>query len=123
MSDVNYSHEFQPNRKGLCTQIIGGRKTGYTICHLPEDASAHEKWRLAHLEETILKERKEMDKAKLLSILERIAQDMKDDAAMFDGKPFNGKTVGEYFGCHGAAIATLADIIKVIIKQVEEGEK
>ena len=34
----------------------------------------------------------------------------------FDGRPFNGKVVAEYFGNHGAAIAALADIMKTIIK-------
>ena len=37
---------------------------------------------------------------------------MKNDAKNFDGRPFNGKTVAEYFGNQGAAIAALADMIK-----------
>jgi flagellar biosynthesis/type III secretory pathway ATPase len=44
-----------------------------------------------------------------------IAADMKHDATAFDGKPFNGKTVAEYFGNQGAAIAALADIVKRIV--------
>lgn len=58
-----------------------------------------------------------MNREKIINTLELIAQDMKDDAANFDGKPFNGRTVGEYFGCQGAAIAALASIIKAIIEQ------
>ena len=50
-------------------------------------------------------------------ILDMIAIDMKNDAKMFDGKPFNGKTVGIYFGNQGAAIAALAGIIKSIIEK------
>jgi len=46
-----------------------------------------------------------------------IAEDMKNDAASFDGKPFNGKTVAEYFGNHGAAIAALAKIVKSIVEE------
>ena len=52
-------------------------------------------------------------------VLEMIANDMKDDADKFDGRPFNGKTVAEYFGNHGAAIAEIANIVKSIIEEVE----
>lgn len=48
-------------------------------------------------------------------VLDMIAQDMKDDAKNFDGKPFNGRTVAEYFGNHGAAIAALANIVKELV--------
>lgn len=48
-------------------------------------------------------------------ILKQIAEDMKNDAAAFDGRPFNGRTVAEYFGNQGAAIAALAGIIKTIL--------
>lgn len=41
-----------------------------------------------------------------------IAKDMKDDASYYEGLPFTGKNVAEYLGKQGAAIATLADIIK-----------
>lgn len=47
-----------------------------------------------------------------IETLKEIAADMKRDAEEFDGKPFNGKTVGTYFGYHGAAIAALADILR-----------
>ena len=57
-----------------------------------------------------------MKKERLIEICEQIAQDAKDDATNFDGKPFTGKTVGEYFGNHGASIAAIADILKEIIK-------
>ena len=52
-----------------------------------------------------------------ITVLEMITQDMKEDAENFDGRPFNGKVVAEYFGNHGAAIAALADIMKTIIEQ------
>lgn len=45
-----------------------------------------------------------------------IAEDAKNDAKDFDGKPFTGKTVGVYFGNHGASIASLADIIREILE-------
>ena len=51
-----------------------------------------------------------------IEVLEMVAEDMKNDAKNFDGRPFNGKTVAEYFGHHGAAIATLANIMKAIIE-------
>jgi len=53
---------------------------------------------------------------KNIKALEMIAEDMKNDARKFDGRPFNGKTVAEYFGNQGAAIAALARIMKSIIK-------
>ena len=53
-----------------------------------------------------------MDKEKTVKVLEMIQQDMANDAAEFDGKPFDGKTVATYFGNQGAAIAALARIIK-----------
>ena len=57
-----------------------------------------------------------MDKIKLINTLAMITQDMKDDAAHFNAQPFTGKTVGEYFGHQGAAIAALANIIKTILE-------
>lgn len=44
-------------------------------------------------------------------VCEEIAADMEIDAREFDGKPFNGRTVAEYFGNQGAAIAALAKIV------------
>jgi len=47
--------------------------------------------------------------------LEMIAQDMENDARELDGKPFDGKTVATYFGYQGAAISTLAKIMKEML--------
>ncbi len=58
-----------------------------------------------------------MGKDKSIKVLEMIAADMKSDAEKFDGRPFNGKTVAEYFGNQGAAIAALANIIKSMLKE------
>lgn len=59
---------------------------------------------------------------KMVEVLKMIAEDMKNDAKNFDGKPFNGKTVATYFGNQGAAIAVLANIVMLeIIKR--EGKK
>lgn len=55
-----------------------------------------------------------------IEVLKMIAADMKNDAANFDGLPFNGKTVAEYFGNQGAAIAALANIVQLILEQKEE---
>ena len=54
---------------------------------------------------------------KRISTCKMIADDMKNDAAKFDGGPFNGKTVAEYFGNQGAAISALADILKSILEE------
>lgn len=53
--------------------------------------------------------------SKKIEILEMIITDMKDDAINFEGRSFNGKTVAEYFGNQGAAIAALANIVKSIL--------
>ena len=50
-----------------------------------------------------------------IKVLEMIAADMKNDAESFDGRPFNGKVVAEYLGNQGAAIATLADLMKSLL--------
>jgi len=60
-------------------------------------------------------------RAKRIKVLEMIAADMKSDAQNFDGKPFDGKTVAEYFGNQGAAIAALAKIIKSTLEEEEDG--
>ena len=58
-----------------------------------------------------------MGNAKLIKTLGMIATDMKNDAKNFDGKPFNGRTVAEYFGNQGAAISALARIVASIVKE------
>ena len=55
-----------------------------------------------------------------IRILEMIAADMANDAKNFDGKPFNGRTVAEYFGYQGAAIAALADILISVLSEEKE---
>jgi hypothetical protein len=50
-------------------------------------------------------------------VLNEISEDMRRDAQTFDGKPFNGRTVAEYFGNQGAAIAALA---RIVAKQDEK---
>jgi len=57
-----------------------------------------------------------MDKI-IIKVCEKIAEDMKQDAINFDGKPFTGKNVATYFGYQGAAIATLANMIKLIAEE------
>ena len=54
--------------------------------------------------------------ASMRRTLNTIADDMRDDAERFDGMPFNGRTVAEYFGNQGAAIAALANIIEEILR-------
>ena len=54
---------------------------------------------------------------RMTEVLEMVSQDMKSDATEFDGRPFNGETVAEYFGNQGAAIAAVANILKAIIQQ------
>ena len=56
------------------------------------------------------------DKERLLKVLEMIAADALKDATKFDGQPFTGKLCGAYMGNHGAAIASLAEIMRDHIK-------
>lgn len=61
-----------------------------------------------------------MDKDKLIKICNQVAEDVKNDAASFDGQPFTGKTVGAYMGYHGAAIGALADVLKQLIEKTPD---
>ena len=62
--------------------------------------------------------------SKQIKILKMIASDMEEDAKNFDGQPFNGKTVAEYFGNQGAAIAALARIVETaLIEKENNGNK
>jgi len=55
-----------------------------------------------------------------IKILKMIGEDMRNDAKNFDGKPFNGRTVAEYFGCQGAAIEALANIMQLILEETKD---
>lgn len=56
-------------------------------------------------------------------VLKDIASDMENDATAFDGKPLTGRTVAEYFGNHGAAIAALANVIEALLPLALECQK
>jgi len=60
-----------------------------------------------------------MTRPEIILKLKEIAQDMKDDAKNFDGKPFNGRIVGEYIAYQGAAIAGLAKILIMVLEEKE----
>ena len=60
-----------------------------------------------------------MTKEKMIKVLDEIIKDTENDAREFDGKPFNGKTVAEYFGNQGAEIQAVARIVKDILKVVK----
>ena len=56
-----------------------------------------------------------MDKARKIEVLKMIVEDAENDAIYYEGRPFNGKEVAEYFGKMGAMIATLSKIIAHIV--------
>jgi len=60
-----------------------------------------------------------MKKEKIINVMNMVIEDVKNDAREFDGKPFTGKTMGEYMGNHGAAIAAIANAIKDILTESE----
>ena len=45
-----------------------------------------------------------------------VEEDVKNDAASFDGQPFTGKTMATYMGNHGAAIAAVAKAVRTILE-------
>jgi hypothetical protein len=53
----------------------------------------------------------ETDRLDPATVLRTIAQDMAEDAKAFDGQPLTGRTVAEYMGNQGAAIAAIAEIL------------
>jgi len=55
-------------------------------------------------------------KKKIIRGLDMIAEDVEKDVENFDGQPFNGRTVAEYFGNQGAAIQALALICKALVE-------
>lgn len=59
----------------------------------------------------------------LRKICEQVMFDVKNDAKEFDGKLFSGKTVGTYFGYHGAAISVLAEVVAILVVKIDELEK
>lgn len=61
-----------------------------------------------------------MNKDKIIEVCKMIMEDAKNDAENFDGQPFTGRTVAEYFGNHGASIAALANIIIAILEDDNE---
>lgn len=62
-----------------------------------------------------------MNTEKLIRVCEQVALDAENDAREFDGKLFNGRNVAEYFGNHGAAITALANTIKEILQNNQNG--
>ena len=56
-------------------------------------------------------------KQKIICVMKMVAEDVENDASKFDGKPFNGKTVAEYMGNHGAAIAAIANAVRQIVEE------
>jgi hypothetical protein len=53
-------------------------------------------------------------------VLQMIADDAAADAKAFDGQPFNGRTVAEYLGNQGAAIAALANIVATLLPEDDQ---
>jgi hypothetical protein len=58
-----------------------------------------------------------MNEEKVIKVLQQIAEDTKKEAKKFDKAPLNGETIATYFGYHGAAIATLAGVVELLIKK------
>jgi hypothetical protein len=50
-------------------------------------------------------------------IMDRIIEDMENDVRSFEGRPLNGKTIGEMHGNLAAAIGALAETIKTMLEE------
>jgi hypothetical protein len=61
-----------------------------------------------------------MNREKDLKFLKMIIDDVTDDVGKMQGQPFNGATVGKYFGYHAAAIVKLAEILTSLIEEKKE---
>ena len=59
---------------------------------------------------------KSIVRKKIVEVMKMVEEDMKNDATEFDGKPFNGRTVAEYFGSQGAAISAIARSVRTILE-------
>lgn len=60
---------------------------------------------------------------RMREICRQIAADMETDATRFDGQPFNGRTVAEYLGNLGAAVAGLARIVESLSARIDGDTK
>lgn len=58
---------------------------------------------------------------KAINVLNAIADNMEKDAINYNGKEFNGETVGNMIGAQGAAIVALATIIKFMLEDSNNG--
>ena len=61
-----------------------------------------------------------MDVSRMIEVMKMISEDVEKDAENFDDKPFDGKTMAEYMGNHGAAIKALARAIIEILVELRE---
>jgi len=57
-----------------------------------------------------------LERDNLLRVLTEIVTDVEADASA------TGRTIGEYFGNHGAAIAALATVLKVVCHELRDLE-
>lgn len=57
-----------------------------------------------------------------IEVMEMIRVETEKDVKNFEGRPFTGKVVAEYFGYQAAAIVALADNVKSILEQLQESE-
>lgn len=55
------------------------------------------------------------NKDELIKICNLIIEDTENDVKKFKGAPFDGATVGQWFGQQAAAITGLANIVKEIL--------
>jgi len=53
-------------------------------------------------------------------VLREIAADAERDVEAFEGRPFTGKVVAEYFAYHAAAIKALAEIMQTLLPVKDE---
>lgn len=62
------------------------------------------------------------EKRKMIDSLKMVAADVEADVRHFDGKPFDGRTVAEYFGYQAAAIKAIAEVVIELLENEPEHE-
>lgn len=56
-------------------------------------------------------------KKEAIRILDMVAEDMENDVRYYEGKPFTGRNVSEFFGKIAAAVKAVATVMREMIDE------
>lgn len=63
-----------------------------------------------------------IQKHECLRVLKMMEEDIETDIKELEGKPFSGPVLAEYLGNTAAAVATLNEIVTLLVEDTEEKE-